>query len=135
MSGIAGRSGGGHVGVAMSGAGMRRFSGKKLHDAPLSKAEIKDLNARLNGALGIKQPNREKSICHFSHFDSAVAELSTLSTEEALSRFVVLIAECSGHNWRGIRPQLARILLVLSQMARRDGYSLRVVAETALHIK
>ena len=123
----------GHLGVAMSGGGMRRFAGKKSHDAPLSKAEIKEFNSHCNCALG-HQPRREKSIRHFSHFDSAVAELSSLSPEEALSRAVVLLGECSGRQWRGVRPQLARLLLVISQMARRDGYSLRVVAESALNI-
>ena len=124
----------GHLGVAMSNGGMRRFSGKKLHDAPMSKAEIKELNARLNGALGLSQPNREKSIRHFSHFDSAVAELATLSPEEALQKAVVLLGEMSAMGFRGIRPQLARLLVVLARLARRDGYSLRVVAETAIHL-
>jgi hypothetical protein len=123
----------GHVGVAMSGGGMRRFSGKKSHDAPLSKAELKEFNSHCNCALG-HQPRREKSIRHFSHFDSAISSLSTLSPEEALQKSVALLGEMSTVGFRGVRPQLARLLVVLAQLARRDGYSLRVVAETALHL-
>ena len=122
----------GHLGVANSCGGMRRLAGKRRHDdAPLSRAEIKEFNSHLNGALHIDQSRR--SLRHFSHFDSAISELSSLSPEESLQRAVVLLGEMSALGFRGVRPQLARLLVVLTQIARHDGYSLRVVAETAMH--
>ena len=121
---------------ARSAGGMKILSGVKPHEhKPLSRAESKEFCAHMNGVLGITFSKKNHALRHFSHFDEAVASLGSLPTAEACQKAVALLGECVTRDWRGVRPQLASLLLVITQMARRDGYNLRVVAETALHSK
>lgn len=106
-------------------------SGVRLHVEPaVSREEAAKFTNGCNHALGI-QPGRRR-VKHFSHFDTRVASLPAPEPDHACAELVGHIGAMQSVGWKGVRPQMAKALLILAQMARRDGYSLRVVAETAL---
>lgn len=110
---------------------MRITAGVKPHSDPaISRKDAHDMAEALSLRLG-EQKSRRHSLKHFSDFDSAVPDGTDPTA--ASTQAVVLLGDCTRQQWRGIRPQLASLLLLVAQMAKRDGYSLRVVAETALH--
>jgi hypothetical protein len=118
---------------ARTNGGVRIRSGcKPSSDPALSREESRLFNERLNATLGTRSaPRRLK---HFSHFDAAMsAKGPEVSPEQACQSLAVLIGQCVASEWKGVRPQLAKALVVIAQMAKRDGYSLRVVAETAVN--
>lgn len=116
---------------ARSAGGEPITCGCREHLEPaVSRAEARVFNAHLSRSLGSFSPRRKCR--HFSHFDSAIAEAPAVTHEEATRKLCILVGECAAANFRGVRPQLSALLVVLASMARRDGYSLRVLADTAL---
>lgn len=71
-------------------------------------------------------------IRRISQFDSRLSALPAPEPADACAEIFTIIGSMQAADWRGVRPQMARLLTILTLMARRDGYSLRVVAETAL---
>jgi len=104
---------------------------KPLVEPAMGKREAALFRKNCSKALHVK-PCSLIRLKHFSHFDTQVAQLATMDPTEACGASVVLLGDMQRAGWRGIRPQLASLLLLLAKMARRDGYSIRVVAETAL---
>jgi len=116
---------------AHSNGGMPIKCGCREHRArAFSRKEAKEFAKALSGKLALLPPARKCR--HFSHFDEAIARLETISSEDATNLILVCLGECASNGFRGVRPQLSMMLAVLARLARRDGYSLRVVAETAL---
>ncbi len=118
---------------ARSAGGLPIVSGRKpLHEPPISRQEAKEFARTLREHTAPNAPST-RPVRHFSQFDEALARLAIPTADEATQRAVVLLGECATADWRGVRPQLASLLTLIGRMARRDGYSLRVVAQTASH--
>lgn len=116
---------------ARKSGGVRIVAGQPSRpEREFSEAELNDFGRKCDDRLGVGAVKRPR-IRHFSHFDSLVADLGALEPEVACQKAVVLLGELQSAGWRGVRPQLASFLVLLTQIAQRDGYSLRVVAQTA----
>lgn len=109
-------------------------SGKK--DVPAERAigprEAQEITRACRKRLGEPRRLHQSILRHFSHYDQAVSELPPITPEEACAQAIVYLGQIQSSNWRGIRPQLARLVLLIARAARQDGYNLRVAAETSL---
>lgn len=94
----------------------------------ISQREAREMSRTLNRYLK-HGPVRVKT---FSGFESAVlSKHDTILAEEAVAQTVTILAAIQQAKGRGVRKQLARLLLLVGRMARTDGYSFRAVAESA----
>src|SRR5690606_1769326 len=116
---------------ARSAGGLPVKSGKKFRaDKPVDRREAQILRDYFSSHHG--DFAGRKKLKRFSEFDSYVGNGTPLTASDAANQATEILCSLVEHGYRGIRPQLAYILLLVARLAKHDGYSLRVVADTAI---
>lgn len=114
-----------------SGAIPIRSGVKSPRAKALTRAEARDFLAHLDEALGNTAAPRQRKLRHFSDLDSIIAKVRPLTSDEATDQALDTLCALREKGFHGIRKELTYLLILAARLARHDGYSLRVLADSS----